>query len=315
MNTLAATVKKLGTRCLPAIVHRQFSEYLGYVRQAPHTPASRLQFYRRFLSYRRQRRFIPPPASPEDPQLAAARQFDRMLQILRPPALQADYFYPLDDRLILLHPADCTSIASVAPDYTHVLRLDLDRLPELDPQTPFGQSIAIVAQAIRRFSMRAARSLEQQHTARSRQVADFLRRLPSGPPATFDEAIQKILFYNGLLWQNRFLHNGLGRLDLVLAPYYDADLRAGRLTRSEARDRLKALLLQLGAHTRFKSIKLIGDTGQVIMLGGSTPDASSFEHDLTFLFLDLFRELALPDPKCVLRVHSQTSDRLWLAAV
>ena len=315
MNTLAATVKKLGTRCLPAIVHRQFAEYLGYVRQAPHPPASRLRFYRRFLSYRRQRRFIPPPASAKDPQLAAARQFDQMLRILRPPALQTDYFYPLDDRLILLHPADCTAIASVAPDYAHVLRLDLDRLPERNSQTPFGQSISIVAQAIRRFSMRAARSLEQHNTARSRQVADYLRRLPSNPPATFDEAIQKILFYNGLLWQNRFLHNGLGRLDLVLAPYYDADLRAGRLTRDQARDMLKALLLQLGAHTRFKSIKLIGDTGQVIMLGGSTPDASSFEHDLTFLFLDLFRELAPPDPKCVLRVHSQTSDRLWLAAV
>ena len=315
MSVLKESVKLIARRCLPGSVHLQFGDYLGFVRQAPRKQASTFQFYRDFLSFRRQRQFFLPAPRAADPQTAAARQFDRLLRRFQFQPLTSRFFYPLDDRLLFIHPREYTSIASLSPDYAHVLQLDLDRLPPLDPHTPFGQSIAITLQSLRRFAADAAAHLEQQDIPRARQVAAYLRRLPSSPPASFDEALQKILFYNGLLWQNRYLHNGLGRLDLVLAPYFDADLRQNRLTRAEAKDMLKDFIRQLGGdHTRFKSIKLIGDTGQVIMLGGRTATTDSFEHDLTFLFLEAFKELNVTDPKCILRVNARTSDDLWLAA-
>ena len=315
MSMLKESVKNMGRRCLPNAIHLQFGDYLGFVRQAPRKPASTFQFYRDFLSFRHQRQFFLPSARAADPQTGAARQFDRLLRQFKPKPLTSRYFYPLDDQLLFIHPREYNSIASLSPDYAHVLQLDLDRLPALDPQSSFGQSIAITLQSLRRFAADSAAQLERQDTPRARQIAAYLRRLPSSPPASFDEALQKILFYNGLLWQNRYLHNGLGRLDVVLAPYLDADLRQNRLTRAEAKDLLKDFIRQLGGeHTRFKSIKLIGDTGQVIMLGGRTAETESFEHDLTFLFLEVFQELNVTDPKCILRVNSRTSDDLWLAA-
>lgn len=314
MHTLKQTIKHVGRQWLPAAIQLPFSDYLGYIRQAPRKHQSHFKFYRNFLSFRHQRRFFLPAPAPADPQVAAAEQFERLLRQFKPAPLESTYFYPLDDRLVFIQPPDCTSIASLSPDYAEVLRLNLEDLRPKDARSPFAQSMELTIQAILRVSAKAAARLEQQGTARSRQVATYLRRLPTAPPASFDEALQKILFYNGLLWQNRYLHNGLGRLDLVLAPYYDADLQAGRITRAQAHDMLKAFIRQLGAHTRFKSIKLIGDTGQVIMLGGRTASQPSFEHDLTFLFLDSFRELNIPDPKCILRVGAHTSDKLWLAA-
>lgn len=314
MSTLKQTIKQAGQRCLPPSIHHQFGDYLGYIRQAPQRHSSRFQFYRDFLSYRHQRRFSLPAEDPAQPQVAAAEQFARLLHWFKPSPLETEYFYPLDDHLIFIQPPHCTSIASLSPDYTEVFHLNLEDLRPRDPQTPFARSMDITIRSVLHLIEKVAAHLERQGTARSRQVADYLRRLPSSPPASFDEALQKILFYNGLLWQNRYLHNGLGRLDLVLAPYYDADIRANRITHAEAKEMLKAFIRQLGAHTRFKSIKLIGDTGQVIMLGGRTPESDSFEHDLTFLFLEVFQELNIPDPKCILRVGAHTSDNLWLAA-
>lgn len=50
----------------------------------------------------------------------------------------------------------------------------------------------------------------------------------------------------------------------------------------------------------------MGDTGQVIILGGKEPDGTYFANDLTYLFIGAIRELQLPDPKALLRVSKNT---------
>ena len=313
MDAIKGHARRLLSRLMLPSFHLQFEEYLAFVRQEPLKPVSRLRFYRNFLAFRRRRRFVMPPPPRKNPQIGFAEQFERALLRFKPRLLDSTYFYPLDDRLVCLKPAAYSAIASLAPDYAHVLNLDLRAVRPPASGSPFADSIAIVIRAIEQFAGKISGALARQPSDRARRLAGYIGRLASSPPASLDEALQKILFYNGLLWQNRHLHNGLGRLDLVLAPYYDEDIRQNRITRAEAKEMLKAFVLQLGAHTRFKSIKLIGDTGQVIMLGGRTKDSDSFEHDLTFLFLEIFRELCIPDPKCIARVNASTSDELWLA--
>ena len=61
----------------------------------------------------------------------------------------------------------------------------------------------------------------------------------------------------------------------------------------------------------------MGDTGQVIILGGKYFDEYGeyyFYNDLTYMFIRAIKELQLPDPKILLRVSNETpSDLIELA--
>lgn len=46
---------------------------------------------------------------------------------------------------------------------------------------------------------------------------------------------------------------------------------------------------------------MIGDTGQIIVLGGLDENGDYFTNDLTYLFMQAVKELNQPDPKLILR--------------
>ena len=125
----------------------------------------------------------------------------------------------------------------------------------------------------------------------------------------FEEALQRILFYNQLLWQTGHGLNGLGRLDKILEDYYFDDLNSGFISQEEAYDLIKSFLRTLHTYYWYKSAALMGDTGQVIILGGKYDDEYGeyyFYNDLTYMFIRAIKDLQLPDPKVLLRVSSET---------
>ena len=130
-----------------------------------------------------------------------------------------------------------------------------------------------------------------------------------------NDAIQKILFYNALFWQCNHWHNGCGRLDLVLYPYYKTDIDKKKITKDEAKKLLKEMIFVLGKDTRSKSASLIGDTGQYILLGGVDKNNDLVQNELTLIILELLTELNIPDPKLILRVNDETSDEVWMKSI
>lgn len=125
----------------------------------------------------------------------------------------------------------------------------------------------------------------------------------------FEEALQRILFYNQLLWQTGHGLNGLGRLDKILEEYYFDDVNSGILTQDEVYELIKSFLKTLHSYYWYKSAALMGDTGQIIILGGKYDDEYGeyyFYNDLTYLFIQAIKELQLPDPKVLLRVSNET---------
>ena len=125
----------------------------------------------------------------------------------------------------------------------------------------------------------------------------------------FEEALQRILFFNQLLWQTGHNLNGLGRLDKILEDYYFDDINSGLITQDEAYDLIKSFIKTLHSYHWFKSNEFLGDTGQVIVLGGKYSDDYGeyyFYNDLTYMFIQAIRDLQLSDPKIVLRISNQT---------
>lgn len=129
------------------------------------------------------------------------------------------------------------------------------------------------------------------------------------PAEHFEEALQRILFFNQLLWQTGHNLNGLGRLDKILEDYYIDDINSGVLSQEEVYDLIKDFLKTLHSYYWYKSNEYLGDTGQIIILGGKYSDEYGeyyFYNDLTYMFIQAVNELQLSDPKLVLRVSNET---------
>lgn len=131
-------------------------------------------------------------------------------------------------------------------------------------------------------------------------------RVKLSKPTTLKEALQSILFWNGLLWQTGHTLVGLGRLDKVLESYPITD---------ETETLLMDFLKTLHCAYDFKSASLRGDTGQIIILGGLNEDGTYFCNDYTALFIKCIKNLNIPDPKILLRCSKNMPQDLLRQAV
>ncbi len=93
----------------------------------------------------------------------------------------------------------------------------------------------------------AATETDLENRAIYEQVAEVCGNIAEQPPKTLHEAIQWIQFYQ--IAERMHGHgNGYGRLDLLLQPFYEADIAAGRTTREDARNLVAELFLRYGSY-------------------------------------------------------------------
>jgi pyruvate-formate lyase len=112
-----------------------------------------------------------------------------------------------------------------------------------------------------------------------KMMAGINTRLVTEPPETFVEACQWIVWYQ----MAARMYNGsgsLGRLDVLLQPYYDRDRAAGNLTDEEATFHVACLLLRDTAY---------------LQLGGPHPvTGDDVTSPLSFLVLEAMHQLKTP---------------------
>lgn len=159
------------------------------------------------------------------------------------------------------------------------------------------------------------RARQIPHAERYEKQFAAIESLFVRPAENFFEALQRILFYNQFLWQTGHTLNGLGHLDWILEELYEHDLSNGVLTKEAAKELLKDFFRVLHEHYWFKSAALMGDTGQIVILGGRGPDGKYHCNDLTYLFIEVSEELRMPDPKVLLRCTADMPEDLLEAAV
>lgn len=147
-----------------------------------------------------------------------------------------------------------------------------------------------------------------------RRQNDFKEML-TRPAKHFDEGLQRILFFNQVLWQTRHRLNGLGRLDKILGDLYENDIKEGYTDYIKAADTVYDFYLQLSKYSSYKSDALEGDIGQIVILGGLGLDGNYFSNDLTKIFLEQQARLKKPDPKTVLRVSKKMPTELLEVSV
>ena len=212
-------------------------------------------------------------------------------------------------------------IDNISIDYSRVLKTSVYEYNELyfhpksgrgfarDLSSDFIKNQLDTLDGIELLIYRIIKKLRNSNHSERAKFARYFENMIDKPAEHFEEALQRILFYNQLLWQTGHGLNGLGRLDKILEDYYFDDLNSGFITQEEIYELIKSFLKTLHSYYWYKSAALMGDTGQVIILGGKYDDEYGeyyFYNDLTYMFIQAIKELQLPDPKVLLRVSNET---------
>jgi formate C-acetyltransferase len=146
----------------------------------------------------------------------------------------------------------------------------------------------------------------------NREAAEAFGRIPRDAPSSFSEALQFLRLLHYCLWCCFNYHNGFGRFDQYMYPYYEREMRSGILNRESALELLEEFFISCNKDSDLYPGIQQGDNGQSLVLGGLNPDGSESYNDLSGLCLKASLELRLIDPKINLRVNSNTPLKIYI---
>lgn len=153
------------------------------------------------------------------------------------------------------------------------------------------------------------------------RVAQNCENLAIRPAEGFHEALQSIWFLFTILhMESNASSFSPGRMDAYLWPYYEADVRAGRVDEAQALELIECLWLKFNQIVYMRnahSAKYFAGfpIGFNIVLGGVDADGKDFSNELSFLMLRAQKNLCLPQPNLSVRLHPETGDELLREAI
>ena len=209
-------------------------------------------------------------------------------------------------------------VFNLTADFAPTIRDGLDaRLLEIDARLARcraegdAEGIEFLENAM--LSVRAVLDLAERYDAAGaarpsyQAVAPALRK----GAHTLHEALQSLRILHYAMWCEGEYHCGLGRIDQYLFPYYEADVKAGRLTEETALEEMEEFFIACNRDSDLYIGVQQGDNGQSVMLGGVTREGKPAFNDLSRLCLKACGELKLVDPKINLRVDKSTPIEIY----
>ena len=201
-------------------------------------------------------------------------------------------------------------------------------LAEGDARRDFYDAVRIVCEAFIQYAQRFAALAEEMASSESdprrrkelEEITRVCRKVPEYPAETYHEAVQSFWFVHLVLQIESNGHSvSPGRFDQYMFPYYEADLRDGRLTRDEAKEITENLWIKLNEIIKVRDKKGSKAFGgfpmfQNLIVGGMDKDGADRANDLSYLCMEITRELKLPQPSLSVRWHRGVSPEYTRAA-
>ena len=236
-----------------------------------------------------------------------ANAFYRMCEIIPINKSEDDFVY-FFDYIFALDYIRGYRYGNITPNYKIILENGISSLFYVEEDSRFCKDYNRILQGLIVLSKRIYNQTDSIQK-------EWFRRIINEPAEHFDEALQRILFVNQVLWQTDHFLVGLGSLDDLLIKYYEKDIKSGYMLKNQLKEKLKKFLLQIHNYYWFKSGMLMGDTGQIIVLG-KTDELNNYKYnELTIMLIELIKELQLPDPKILLRVNENTPNEVLSLAL
>jgi pyruvate formate-lyase/glycerol dehydratase family glycyl radical enzyme len=225
-------------------------------------------------------------------------------------------------------------ISHIAPDYGKLITIGTDgvkeeaaasqaRVPKKSEAWNFYEGVRIVCDSLAEFGLRYAILAERAAEAetdpgRRREllsIAEVCRRVPKSGARDLHEAIQSI-FFAQIAINLESLDNSVcpGRMDNYLFPFYERDVKSGKLTRDTAHELIAAFSIKMSEIipifskriTRFHGGMF---NGQVVTVGGKNRDGTDSTNELTYIFLEVMDQLRMRQPNYHARIHKDSPER------
>ena len=201
-------------------------------------------------------------------------------------------------------------MANCPVDYALLLDNSLEELKMTSENGEYGLENNCIVDIIADYVIRLEKAVSHSNLPNKKNVLSWMDRIRTQKAETFEEALQRILIVNQLMWQTRHIQVGLGRMDMILEKYIRDDMSDEYLDTV-----LSDFLKVLHNYYWLKSEEMPGDTGQIIILGGVDCNNNLVCNRITYSFIRAIKKCKLPDPKILLRVTSEIPDELWRVAI
>ncbi|WP_321992573.1 glycyl radical protein [Marispirochaeta aestuarii] len=262
---------------------------------------------------------------------------DRVLQLL-PQKIES-----ANRDLVFILTSLSSGVGHIAVDYERCIRYGLRRIIDdssrleaaliMDSQEAierrnFFRAVRIVCEALIRFARRCSsyarkRAAEETDPERQKElsgIAEICSRIPEEPARTFHEALQSFWFVHLVLQIESNGHSiSPGRFDQYMYPWYRRDLDAGLLTRDRGKELLENLWIKMNELIKLRDLRGSKAFGgyplfQNIIVGGVDEYGRDASNELSFLCMEVTRELKLPQPSFSVRWHAGTPRRFMTEA-
>ncbi|MDD2717805.1 MAG: 4-hydroxyphenylacetate decarboxylase large subunit [Candidatus Wallbacteria bacterium] len=214
-----------------------------------------------------------------------------------------NYYYPLQygiDRLILMADEMKSKTAG---------RADGDGLTGMNRLYNY-EAVKLVLEGLQKWILNYAeeaqriQSLDLSETRKKEfaEIAEILRRIAHHPPETFRQALQLCwTLHVAVLNEDAISGLSPGRMGQILYPYYQNDLKAGRINREEVIELLECQRVKFTAIDCFASTGVVGgvlsgNTFNNLSLGGLDEAGNPACNELETLILEAGITCATPQP-------------------
>lgn len=209
----------------------------------------------------------------------------------------------------------------------------LDFMHDPDAMLKNEQLIAmeIAADSLIKYAKRYAEKLTQlaeieQNTKRKEELikmAEICDYVPENAPRTFHEALQYYWFVHlGVITElNTWDSFNPGRLDQHLYPFYAREIEQGTLTEEMARELLQAFWIKFNNQPAPPKVGVTAQESNtytdfcLINVGGLTREGNDACNPLTYLILEVIKEMRLLQPSSMVQISSKNPDKLVKSAL
>ncbi len=166
----------------------------------------------------------------------------------------------------------------------------------------------------------AKKSKDPVRKAELAKIAQNCARVSRYGATSFYEACQSFWFVQMLLQVESSGHSiSPGRFDQYMYPYYEADLKAGKITREFAQELIDCIWVKLNDLNKVRdAASAEGFAGyslfQNLIVGGQNAEGMDATNDLSFLCIEASMHVMLPQPSLSVRIWNGTPHELFLKA-
>lgn len=196
----------------------------------------------------------------------------------------------------------------------------------------------------RRYAEHIASMVETEADPQRRsellEIIRICKKVPKYPAETFHEALQSVWFVH-LLLHSTLSYTPLGRIDQYLWPYYENDIKNGKLTKDFAKELIGSFLIKFNERTQFLKEHMENHTSfgdwsqggdpdeptahfnmendsdytfgqsanhwlQSAVVGGLGPDGKDATNELSYMFIEVINQLELVSPMLGARLHKDS---------